>query len=185
MARIRTWEISDEFWVLVEPLLPLTRRTPGQEYQRSVGGGRKAKYSDRVYFSAVVYVLRTGIIWNALPREKFGGLGSSALHARFQQWARAGLFEVLWREGLAEHDEMEGIQWEWQSADGTHVEAPLAQESVGPNPTDRGEKRKQTSRARRRAWRPAIACRQRSQHPRTAKCFAPCLRPEWRAQPTR
>jgi transposase len=131
-----------------------------------MGGGRKAKYSDRLYFSAIVHVLRTGIIWNALPREKFGGLGSSALHARFQQWARAGLFEALWRKGLAEYDEMEGIQWAWQSADGTPVEASLAQESVGPNPTDRGEKWKQTSRARQRAWRPAIAHRQRGQSPR-------------------
>ena len=173
MARIVTWEISDEVWGLVEPLLPSTRRTPGREYQRSVGGGRKAKYSDRVYFSAIVYVLRAGIIWNALPREKFGGLGSSALHARFQQWARAGLFEALWREGLAEYDEMEGIQWEWQSADGTHVEAPLAQESAGQNPTDREGKRKQTSRARRRAWRPAIVCRQRSQHPRQQNASRP------------
>jgi hypothetical protein len=37
----------------------------------------------------MVYVLRTGIIWNAFPREKFEGLGSSALHARFQQWEEA------------------------------------------------------------------------------------------------
>jgi hypothetical protein len=34
---------------------------------------------------------------------------------------------------------MEGMVWEWQSADGTMVEASLAQESVGPNPTDRGK----------------------------------------------
>jgi transposase len=75
-------------------------------------------------------VLRTGIIWNAFPREKFEGLGSFALHTRFRQWARAGLFVAIWRKRLAEHDEMEGIAWEWQSGDGTNVEAPLAQESV-------------------------------------------------------
>jgi hypothetical protein len=32
-----------------------------------------------------------------------------------------------------------GIAWEWQSADGTNVEASLARESVESNPTDRGK----------------------------------------------
>ena len=31
----------------------------------------------------------------------------------------------------------EGIAWHWQAADGTNIEAPLARESVGRNPTDR------------------------------------------------
>jgi putative transposase len=61
------------------------------------------------------------------------------VHKRFQEWARAGLFLAIWRKGLAEYDELEGIAWEWQSADGTINKAPLARESVGPNPTDRGK----------------------------------------------
>jgi hypothetical protein len=40
---------------------------------------------------------------------------------------------------------MEGIAWRWQSIDGAMVKAPLAQESVGRNPTDRGKKRQQTA----------------------------------------
>ncbi|MDR0736723.1 MAG: transposase [Zoogloeaceae bacterium] len=165
MKRTRVWEISDEFWALVEPLLP-TRRDAERSYKRKPGGGKKAKYSDRLYFAGMVYVLRTGIIWNAFPREKFEGLGSSALHARFRQWAKAGLFAAIWKKGLAEYDEMEGIAWEWQSGDGANVEAPLAKESVGQNPADRGKKWKQATRARRRQWRPAVPCRQRSQHAR-------------------
>jgi putative transposase len=35
---------------------------------------------------------------------------------------------------------MEGIAWSWQSIDGAMVKAPLAQEAVGRNPTDRGKK---------------------------------------------
>jgi hypothetical protein len=38
---------------------------------------------------------------------------------------------------LVEYNEMEGIVWRWQAADGSNIEAPLAQESIGPNPTDR------------------------------------------------
>ena len=95
--RTRTWEISDEFWALVEPLLlPTTRRDSERGYKRKPGGGRKAKYSDRLYFSGIVYVPRTRIIWNAFAREKFEGLCSSALHGRFLQWARAGLFAAIW-----------------------------------------------------------------------------------------
>jgi transposase len=163
MARTKTWEISAAFWELVEPLIPTDTRDPHKVYRRKRGGGRKPKYSNRLYFSAIVYVLRTGIIWNALPREKFEGLGSSALHQKFQQWAAAGLFEKLWQRGLAEYDELQGISWEWQAADGSNLEAPLAQESVGPNPTAREKKRNETTRARRRTWRPALATRQRRQ----------------------
>ncbi|MDR1647488.1 MAG: transposase, partial [Zoogloeaceae bacterium] len=62
MKKTRTWEISDEFWALVEPLLPATRRDVERSYKRKPGGGKKAKYSDRLYFAGIVYVLRTGII---------------------------------------------------------------------------------------------------------------------------
>jgi len=48
----------------------------------------------------------------------------------------------------------EGIAWRWQSIDGAMMKAPLAQESVGPNPTDRGRKWAQASFAGGRSWRP-------------------------------
>ena len=166
MSRVRTWEVSEEFWSLVEPLIPKGPRLAGKVYRRKVGGGCKPKYSARLYFDAIVYVLRTGIIWNALPREKFEGLGSAAAHRKFQQWATAGVFVNLWRRGLAEYDELEGIAWLWESADGTTIEAPLAQESVGPNPTDRGKKWDKAKHTCRREWRPFVTRRQRGEPPR-------------------
>ena len=163
MARIKTWEISDDFWALVEPLIPQSPRVDEKSYRRKPGGGRKPKYSHRIYFAAIVYVLRTGIIWNALPREKFEGLGSAAVHRKFQQWVLAGVFRNLWLRGLAEYDEMEGIAWLWEAADGSNIEAPLAQESVGPNPTDRGKKWNKATFAGRREWCPLVTRRQRGQ----------------------
>ena len=163
MARIQTWEVSDEFWRLVEPLIPKSPRIEGKIYKREAGGGRKRKYSDRLYFAAIVYVLRTGIIWNALPREKFEGVCSAAVHRKFQQWAKAGVFVAVWRQGLAEYDELEGIAWLWEAADGSTIEAPLAQESVGPNPTDRGKKWNQAQHSCRRAWRPLVDRRDRGE----------------------
>jgi transposase len=161
MARIKTWEISDAFWALIQPHVPLKERPADKVYRRKPGGGRKSAPARNI-FAAIVYVLRTGIIWNALPREKFG-VCSSTVHRVFLEWQKAGFFLELWRAGLAEYDEMEGIAWEWQATDGTMVKAPLAQESVGPNPTDRGKKWEQASSAGRRAWRPAGNRRQRGQ----------------------
>ena len=84
----------------------------------------------------------------------------------FRTWLKAGFFLALWQAGLAEYDEMEGIAWRWQSVDGSLLKAPLARESVGPNPTDRGKKWKQAAPPGRRAWGPAVDLRHRSQSAR-------------------
>ena len=159
-VRLASWEVSDEFWLRVESLLPLAAgRDKRRRYTRAAGGGRKRKNA-RLVFEAIVYVLRTGCQWKALPAERFGS--ASAVHKRFLEWAKAGVFLRIWQAGLAEYDEMEGIAWRWQSIDGAMVKAPLAQESVGPNPTDRGKKWEQANASGRRAWRPAVAHRDRS-----------------------
>jgi len=112
----------------------------------------------RQVFEAIVYVLRTGCQWKALPRE-YGS--SSSVHAYFLSWKRCGVFVKMWRRGLAVYDEMEGIAWSWQSIDGAMVKAPLAREAVGRNPTDRGKNGDQTQSACRRAWNPAVISRER------------------------
>lgn len=162
MPRPKSWEVSDAFWERVRPLIPPSQRDSHRTYRRRAGAGRKPLDSRRV-FEGIIYVLRTGCQWKALPKERYGS--PSAVHARFLRWARAGFFEKLWQAGLAEYDEMEGIAWKWQSIDGAMVKAPLAQESVGPNPTDRGKKRYQATHLGRRPWRPAVARRHRSASP--------------------
>ena len=158
--RVQSWEVSDEFWSRVEPLIPVRMRDEKRRYQRRPGAGRRKK-SARLVFEAIVYVLRTGCQWKALPKEVFGS--SSSIHQYFLDWEEAGFFTELWRVGLAEYDEMEGIAWRWQSIDGSMMKAPLAQEAVGPNPTDRGKKWKQATPVGGRAWSPAIDRRHRSQ----------------------
>lgn len=89
-------------------------------------------------------------------------LGSaSAVHARFMQWEQAGLFETLSESGLTEYDELQGIAWEWQSIDGIMMKAPLAQDSVRTNPTDRGKKWGQATLFFEYAWRTAFDRRER------------------------
>ena len=164
MGKVECWEVSDEFWEKVGPLIPQPQRDPNKQYRRRSGGGRKPLPARQV-FAGIVYVLRTGIQWNALPKERFGS--PKAIHRYFRQWEKRGFFLMLWQAGLAQYNEMEGIAWKWQSVDGAMMKAPLAQEAVGRNPTDRGKKRKQTTSEGRRPWRPVVPCRNRRQ---SARC---------------
>ena len=58
--RTKPWAVSDALWARVVPLVP-----PAPSHAK---GGR-TRVPDRQVFTAIVYVLRTGIQWNALPRE--------------------------------------------------------------------------------------------------------------------
>jgi putative transposase len=128
MARTRPWEVSDAFWQRAEPLIPV--RTDKQK------AGRPAK-SDRQMLGAMLYVLRTGIQWNALPRE-IGA--SSTVYDRFRWWLANGFFLRLWQAGLQEFEELEGLDWQWQSVDGVMTKAPFGGGATGPNPTDRAKR---------------------------------------------
>ena len=158
--KAKSWDVTDAFWKRAEALLPTRQRAAEHTYVRKAGGGRKPKDA-RLVFEGIVYVLRTGCQWKALPSERFGS--ASAIHRRFLEWEQAGFFEALWNAGLAEYDDLAGIAWRWQSIDGAMMKAPLAQATVGPNPTDRGKKWKQAPSAGGRPWRPAIARRDRRQ----------------------
>jgi putative transposase len=45
----------------------------------------------------------------------------------------------MWRAGLTEYDELKGLEWKWQAADGAITKAPLGGEATGENPTDRAK----------------------------------------------
>jgi len=62
MQRIQSREVSDAFWERVEPLVPVRELDP----KRKVGGGRNPIPARRI-FEAIIYVLRTGFQWKALP----------------------------------------------------------------------------------------------------------------------
>ncbi len=121
MAQIKSWTVSEALWSKLELLVPKRKRPKDRNYRRKAGAGRKPMPSRQI-FSAIVYVLRTGCQWKALPKE-YGS--ASAVHAHFQRWQREGFFLKIWKAGLAEYDEMEGIAWRWQSIDGAMGKAPL------------------------------------------------------------
>src|SRR5690349_1411804 len=81
MSRVNSWEVSDVLWSRVEPLIPVPERDPTRIYRRKPGAGRKPLSARRV-FAGILYVLRTGCHWKAVPRC-FGS--GSAIHAYFQE----------------------------------------------------------------------------------------------------
>jgi transposase len=55
------FEIDDELWAEVEPLIPVRER-------RRRYPGRKA-IADRLVLNGILHVLHTGIAWEDLPQE--------------------------------------------------------------------------------------------------------------------
>ena len=90
---------------------------------------------------AIFFVLRTGCQWNAL--DATGICPSSTAHDRFQRWERAGVFLNLWKAGLMEYDDLEGIDWSWLSMDGAMTKAPLSGEKMRAKPHGSGQRRGQ------------------------------------------
>lgn len=109
----------------------------------------------RQILSAIIYVLRTGCPWKELPRE-FGS--ASAVHKHFQKWQQAGFFLDLWRAGLAEDDELEGIAWSWRKTDENVVKPTLGHGTRWYPPGGWMQARS----AGRRIWGPAVARRARA-----------------------
>ena len=75
------WELTDEQWVVVEPVLRLQRRADNR--------GRPW-HETRVVLNGVLWVLGTGAQWRELP-EKYPPF--QTCHRRFQQWVRSGKLE--------------------------------------------------------------------------------------------
>jgi transposase len=124
------WRIPDELWSQIEPILPPHKTSHPL-------GCHRRRVDNRAAMNAIFFVLRTGCQWNALNAT--GICSSSSAHRRFQEWAEAGVFERLWREGLLAYDALKEIDWSWLSMDAAMTKAPLGGEKVGPNPTDRAK----------------------------------------------
>ena len=106
--RTTGFRISDEFWAVLQPLLPVHVNT------HRFGGGRP-RASDRDYADAIFYVLRTGCQWQALDQTEL--CAHSTAHDRFQEWVQAGVFLKLWQAGIEQFEELCGIDRDWLSMD--------------------------------------------------------------------
>jgi transposase len=137
-AKKNRYRVSDELWKKIEPLLPKHKNT------HRFGGGRP-RVPDRRAMDGIFFVLRTGCQWNAL--NETGICSSSTAHLRFQRWTAAGVFQKLWAMSLEDYDELQGIDWSWQSMDGAMTKAPLGGEKMRSQPHGSGQRRRQTQPA--------------------------------------
>ena len=115
--------ISDELWTRVAVWIPKRK-------QKNTLAGRPM-ISDRVVMQGIIYRLRTGCQWDAIPAE-FGS--RSTCYRRFVEWNKAGVFYMMWVEALLLYDDSRAIAWKWSSLDSASIKAPKGGTSRVPIP---------------------------------------------------
>jgi transposase len=109
--RFRT--IPEPLWQKLQLLIP---PLPPRRTRRG-----RPRNDDRAVMTGILYRLRTGCQWRAIPPE-FGS--GQTCHRRFQEWERQGVFEKLFVCMLHYYDHRRGIQWQWGALDSVTVKAP-------------------------------------------------------------
>ena len=116
------WEVTDELWAQISPVV--------RELDPPKATGRK-RVDARKQLEGIIFRLRTGCQWNHLPRE-FGD--DSTVHRTFQRWIERGVFHRVWGLLVQECEELGGVRWEWQAADGAMGKARSGGTSSVPTP---------------------------------------------------
>ena len=78
--------LDEELWKIVEPIIPKKKR-------RFRYPGRKA-ISDRAALTGILFVLKTGIGWEHLPKEMGCGSGMTCWR-RLRDWQNAGVWDKI------------------------------------------------------------------------------------------
>ena len=100
------WEVNDELWNIIQDIL--------DELDPPAWTGRP-RTGQREALNGIIYQMRSGCQWNQLPKQ-FGD--DSSVHRTMQRWIAKGVFERIWAVLIANCEELGGVNWEWQSADG-------------------------------------------------------------------
>lgn len=116
------WTVSDELWAVIAPILA-TLDPPKATGRRRI--------SARAVLDAIIFRMRSGCQWNQLP-ERFPD--DSSVHRTFQRWVRAGVFARVWAVLLERCEELGGVEWEWQAADGMLGKARMGGTRSAPTP---------------------------------------------------
>ena len=116
------WQVSDDLWDKIA--LVLSSLDPPK------ATGRK-RVDARKQLEGIIFRMRSGCQWNHLLRE-FGD--DSTVHRTFQRWTERGVFQRVWGVLVEECEELGGVNWEWQAADGTMGKARSGGTSSDPTP---------------------------------------------------
>src|SRR5919197_1732091 len=143
--------VDEGLWEVFEPLL--AEQSPRRSGRSRVG--------DRTAFTAVVFVLLTGVPWRMVPRE-IGCSGQTASR-RLRDWRATGVWERLQRELLRRRNPPGRIDWSHEMMQSGNIRA-LDGRRTGPSgrrgssgvPSD-GELREGSTRRRLRRSAPEVA----------------------------
>ncbi len=127
--------VDDGLWELVKSLLP----------DRSPKRTGRPRVSDRAAFTAIVFVLRTGVPWRMVPRQ----IGCSGVTAwrRLREWQRAGVWERLHRELLRRLNAAGRIDWSrgsWTQATSALFKRGLTAVFISNEPRPRSQNERTT-----------------------------------------
>ena len=101
------WRCPDDLWEQeIKPVLDSL--DPPRPTGRPRTDPRKA-------LDGIIYHLRSGCQWNALPRE-FGD--DASVHRTFQRWVQKGVLKEVWAVLVGHCEGLGDVDYTWQSADG-------------------------------------------------------------------
>lgn len=116
------WEIPDELWELIKPIL--LEFWPIKKEGRRVANWRQA-------LNGIIWRMRGGCQWDQLPR-RFGA--KSTVHDWYQRWNQGEVMKRIWAVLVSHCQELGGVSWEWQSADGAMGKARFGGTKSVPTP---------------------------------------------------
>lgn len=129
------WVVPDPLWHTIQAVLAVY--DPPKSTGRTRIDARKA-------FDGIIFRMRTGCQWNQLPK----GFGDdSSVHRTFQRWEALGIFDILWAILLTHCDELGGVDWHWQSADGCLGKARGVPKQAGDPDNPRAAKKGRSKNA--------------------------------------
>ena len=121
------WKVDDELWNIIQPIL--------DELDPPAPTGRP-RIDPRRAFNGVIHQTRTGGQWNQLPQQ-FGD--DASVHRTMQRWIAKGVLERLWAVLIENCAELDGVNWQWQSADAAMGKARFGGIMSGPIPRIAGK----------------------------------------------
>ncbi|WP_082547945.1 transposase [Massilia sp. Root335] len=121
--------IPDEPWSLIAAHLPVHPPSPK--------GGRP-RICERATLTGILFVLRTGIPWEYLPRELAYGSGITCWR-HLHEWTQAGVWQSIHEAVLRRFREYDQIWWVRARFDAASVRSPRGGKHTGPSPSDRGK----------------------------------------------
>lgn len=108
----KRYELTDEQWQVVEPILP----------KRTATTGRKPK-DPRQMLNGIVWVLRSGAPWRDVP-ERYGRW--KTVYDYYWRWRDSGVFDRILSALQIRLDQEGRIDWDLWCIDGSSVRAARA-----------------------------------------------------------